>query len=129
MADFCLVSRRTLDDFEYRIYRYHHLLERTVGCAVLPRTEDGARRLFPAVYKIERKLGEAFAQLEPYPLYPAREYCNSMVHKHDLEMTARTMFAGGNRVPLALSAGAVRVEGGAGRASPFARIKGDSSLQ
>jgi hypothetical protein len=26
VADFCLVSRRTLDDFEYKVFRFHFLL-------------------------------------------------------------------------------------------------------
>lgn len=26
VADFCLVSRRTLDEFEYKVFRFHFLL-------------------------------------------------------------------------------------------------------
>ena len=29
---------------------------------------------FHQVYKIQQKLGKAFAELEPYPLYPVSEY-------------------------------------------------------
>jgi hypothetical protein len=103
MADFCLVSRRALDDFEYRIFRYHHLLgaDWRLCCRQL-KMERGD--FFHAVYRIERKLGQVFAELEPYPLYPVREYFNGVVQKHDTRMTAETMFASGNRVPLKLSA-------------------------
>ena len=73
MADFCLVSRRILDDFEHRIFRYHFLLGADWQlCSRQMGIDRGT--FFHAVYDIEQKLGRAFAEIEPYPLYPLGEY-------------------------------------------------------
>lgn len=73
IADFCLVSRRHLDESEYRLFRYHFLLgaDWKLCCRRLgiPRG-----RFFHAVYRIEQKLGRIFRELEPYALYPLDEY-------------------------------------------------------
>jgi hypothetical protein len=73
MADFCLISRRTLDDAEHRLFRYHFLLgadwklcTRKLGM--------GRGNFFHAVYRIEQKLGRVFRELEPYALFPLDEY-------------------------------------------------------
>jgi hypothetical protein len=73
MADFCLVSRRILNEFEYTLFRYHFLLgaDWRLCCRQL-RIDRGT--FFHEVYRIEQLLGRAFAQLEPYPLYPVSEY-------------------------------------------------------
>ena len=69
MADFCLVSRRALDDLEYKIFRFHYLLgaDWRLCCRQL-KMDRGT--FFHAVYRIEQTLGKTFATLEPYPLYP-----------------------------------------------------------
>lgn len=102
MADFCLVSRRTLDEFEYRIFRYHHLLgaDWRLCCRQL-KMDRG--EFFHAVYRVEQKLGKVFAELEPYPLYPLREYFNSVVQKHDMGIADQSV-SRGRAVPLPLSA-------------------------
>lgn len=76
VADFCLVSRRTLDDLEYKIFRYHFLLGAgwKLCCRKL-KMERG--NFFHAVYRIEQKLGKIFAELEPYALFPIDEYFDS----------------------------------------------------
>ena len=57
IADFCLISRRVLDDYEHRIFRYHFVL--------------GADwRLCTRMLKMDR----AFAETDPYPLFPVSEY-------------------------------------------------------
>jgi len=103
MADFCLVSRRELDDFEYKIFRYHHLLgaDWRLCCRQL-NMERGD--FFHTIYRIEKKLGKVFADLEPYPLYPLREYFNSVVHKNDSAARPFAVRAGADRIALPLSA-------------------------
>jgi hypothetical protein len=72
-ADFDLVSRRVLGDADYRLFRYHflHGAPWRACCEKLHMDRVG---FFRAVYRIEEKLGRAFAELRPYPLYPTREY-------------------------------------------------------
>ena len=73
IADFCLVSRRTLDEFEHNIFRYHFLLGADWKlCSRKLGIERGV--FFHAVYRIEQKLGRTFRELEPYPLFPLDEY-------------------------------------------------------
>ena len=83
MADFCLVSRRTLNEFEYRIFRYHYLLgaDWKLCCRQLKMDRGN---FFHAVYRIEQKLGRVFAELKPYSLYPVEEYFCAVVNRHDL---------------------------------------------
>jgi len=73
MADFCLVSRRTLEDFEHRIFRVHYLLgaDWRLCCRQL-KMDRG--KFFHHVYDIESRLGRVFAELTPYALYPVSEY-------------------------------------------------------
>ena len=80
IADFCLVSRRYLDDFEYKIFRYHFLLgaDWRLCCRQL-KIEKGI--LFHAIYRIQQKLGRAFRELCPYPLFPLDEYFGPTVRK------------------------------------------------
>ena len=73
MADFNLTSRRELDDEEHRIFRFRFLLgadwrlcQRKLGM------DRGT--YFNLVYRIMKKLGRAFAEVEPYPLFPLSEY-------------------------------------------------------
>jgi len=73
IADFCLVSRRALDDFEYKLFRYHFMLgaDWKLCCRRLG-MERG--NFFHTVYRIEQKLGRVFRELEPYSLFPLDEY-------------------------------------------------------
>jgi len=73
MADFALIARRTLDEAEHRLFRYYFLLGADWRlCSRQLKIDRGT--LFHAVYRIERKLGRAFAETEPYPIYPLDEY-------------------------------------------------------
>lgn len=80
MADFCLVSRRSLDDVEYRIFRFHFLLgaDWKLCCRQL-RMDRGS--FFHLVYRIQQKLGQAFVELQPYALYPLDEYFSGMIRR------------------------------------------------
>jgi hypothetical protein len=87
IADFCLVSRRTLDDFEYKLFRYHFLLGADWRlCSRRLGIQRG--NFFHAVYRIEQKLGRVFRELTPYALYPLDEYFNGAVR-----MSAARAFA------------------------------------
>jgi hypothetical protein len=80
LADFCLVSRRVLGDYEHKIFRFHFLLgaDWRLCCRQL-KMDRGS--FFHSIYRIEQRLGRAFAELEPYALYPPREYFGGMVRK------------------------------------------------
>ena len=73
MADFSLVSRRALDGSEYRLFRFHYLLgaNSRLCCRRFKLRQSS---FYSAVYRIEKRLGRFFAELEPYPLYPLDEY-------------------------------------------------------
>lgn len=80
MADFCLVSKRSLDDFEYKIFRYHFLLgaDWKLCCRQL-KIDRGT--FFHAVYRIQQRLGRVFRELEPFSLYPLNEYFGGVIQK------------------------------------------------
>jgi len=73
MADFDLVARRYLDAVHYKVFRHYFLLggDWKLCARKLGIDRD---RLYHAVYRVEEKLGKAFSELEPYPLYPPRDY-------------------------------------------------------
>ncbi len=75
IADFSLVARRALDDFEYRLFRYHFLLGADWKlCTRQLKIDRG--NFFHGVYRVEQKLGRKFREVEPYPLFPLDEYFN-----------------------------------------------------
>jgi hypothetical protein len=80
VADFCLVSKRVLDEFEYKLFRFHFLLgaDWKLCCRQL-KMEKGV--FFHAIYRIQKKLGRAFRELEPYALFPLNEYFAPVVRK------------------------------------------------
>ena len=80
IADFFLVSKRTLDDFEYRIFRFHFLLgaDWRLCCR---RLEMDRGNFFHAVYRIQQKLGRIFRELEPFALFPLDEYFGGSITK------------------------------------------------
>ena len=73
IADFELISRRSLDTFHQRIFRWYFLLgaDWKLCCRRL-RMDRGT--LFHAIYRIEEKLGKSFYETEPYALYPPSDY-------------------------------------------------------
>ena len=80
IADFCLVSRRTLNDYEYRIFRFHFLLgaDWRLCCR---RLEVDRGTFFHTVYRIQQKLGRTFRELEPFALFPLDEYFGGSIVK------------------------------------------------
>ena len=94
IADFCLVSRRVLDDEEHTLFRYHFLLgaDWKLCCRRL-KIDRGS--FFHMVYRIEQKLGRIFCELKPYPLYPVNEYFGGVINqdrKRRLRMTDSNVF-------------------------------------
>lgn len=78
MADFCLVSRRLLNDIEHQVFRFHFLLGADWKlCCHRLRLNRGY--FFHLVYRVQNKLGKGFAELEPYALYPLDEYFSGTI--------------------------------------------------
>ncbi len=75
MADFILVSRRTLSAYEYMVFKYHFLLgaDWNLCCRKL-KIDRGT--FFHEIYRIQQKLGRTFRELEPHALFPIDEYFN-----------------------------------------------------
>jgi hypothetical protein len=73
MADFLLVSKRTLTPAEYTTFSCHYLLgaDWKLCCRRL-KLERGP--FFHEAYRIEEKLGRVFRELKPYSLFPLDEY-------------------------------------------------------
>ncbi|MEX2264207.1 MAG: hypothetical protein WD696_19795 [Bryobacteraceae bacterium] len=78
IADFCLVSQRTLDEFEHKVFRFHFLLSADWRLCCRKMGIDRGT-FFHAVYRIQQKLGRVFRELEPYSLYPLDEYFGGTV--------------------------------------------------
>ena len=73
IADFCLVSRKALDELEYKVFKFHFLLGADWKlCTRQLKLDRG--NFFHTVYRIEQKLGRVFRKLEPYGLFPLDEY-------------------------------------------------------
>jgi len=73
IADFYLVSLRSLNAFERGLFRAHFLEggDWRVCCRRL-RVDRGI--FYHAVYHIQQKLGRVFRELRPYSLFPLDEY-------------------------------------------------------
>jgi hypothetical protein len=72
-ADFHLIAKRRLDPFHYQVFSYHYLLgaDWKICCR---RLGIDRGRFFHAVYRVQESLGRVFYELEPYGLYPPRDY-------------------------------------------------------
>ena len=73
VADFTLVSRRSLNREEYKLFSYHFLLgaDWRLCCRKLKMDRGN---FFHSIYRIEQKLGKIFRELRPYGLFPLDEY-------------------------------------------------------
>lgn len=80
IADFQLVSRRYLDDNEYRLFRFHFILgaDWKMCCRRL-KMDRGS--FFHEIYRIQQKLGRVFRDLQPYALFPLDEYFGGAVRQ------------------------------------------------
>jgi hypothetical protein len=90
IADFVLVSRRTLEPLDYQIFNYHFLLgaDWKLCCRRL-----GVDRgnYFHAIYRIEESLGRVFRELEPYSLFPLDEYFAGSVRREPAQNRLKLM--------------------------------------
>ena len=80
IADFCLISRRVLDGFEQKVFRYHYLLGADLKLCVRQLKLDRGS-FYHVIYRIESKLGQVFAELEPYSLFPLDEYFGGVIRR------------------------------------------------
>ena len=80
VADFMLVSRRYLTEYEHKIFRFHFLLgaDWKLCCRRL-KMDRGS--FFHLIYKIQEKLGRAYRELQPYALFPLDEYFGGTVRR------------------------------------------------
>lgn len=75
VADFSLAARRALgpESKEYLIFKLHFLQGKDwKECSAASGLDRGEH--FHAIYRIEARLGRAFAELRPYRLWPVDEY-------------------------------------------------------
>ncbi|WP_321472264.1 hypothetical protein [uncultured Paludibaculum sp.] len=73
IADFYLVTRRTLTGMEWRIFSAHYLLGADWRlCSRQLKLDRGT--FFHSIYAIEKKLGLAYRNLAPYALFPTDDY-------------------------------------------------------
>jgi len=86
-ADFYLVSKRTLSETEFRIFRFHYLLgaDWRLCCRKLGMDRGS---FFHAIYRIEQELGRVFRELKPYALYPLSEYFTTMTSYEPVKASA-----------------------------------------
>ena len=73
LADFALLSKRTLDEAEFRLFRFHFVLgaDWRMCCQRLG-LDKGS--FYHIVYRIQRKLGRVFRETLPYGLFPLDQY-------------------------------------------------------
>ena len=77
IADFCLVSKRSLTEIEHQVFKYHYLMGADWKLCCRKLTIDKGN-FFHMVYRIEQRLGRVFRELEPYALFPLDEYFSGM---------------------------------------------------
>ena len=78
MADFLLVTRNSLTEAEYRIFRFHFLLGADWKlCCRKMQTDRGT--FFHHLYRIQQKLGRVYREIQPYALFPLDEYFGGTV--------------------------------------------------
>lgn len=80
IADFLLVTKRTLEPEEYQVFSWHFLLgaDWRLCCRRL-KVDKGD--FFHTVYRIQQKLGKTFRDLKPYPLFPLDDYFHNSLHQ------------------------------------------------
>lgn len=80
IADFYLVSKRSLDPFQWAVFRLHFLLAWDCKqCCHALKIDRGT--FFHCVYRVEQRLGRVFRELRPYGLFPLDEYFAPVVRK------------------------------------------------
>jgi hypothetical protein len=90
MADFCRIAERSLNESEYRIFRFHFLLgaDWKLCCR---RLQMDRGSFFHEVYRIQQKLGRVFRELQPYALFPLDEYFGGTVRSLNVKSNLLSM--------------------------------------
>jgi hypothetical protein len=88
IADFHLLTRRVLTDFEYTLFRYTFLLGAD-WTLTAPRLNLDKGNFFHLLYRMEEKLGHEYCEVQPYPLYPLDEYFGGRVTGKKIVMPRR----------------------------------------
>ena len=99
IADFTLVSRRSLSPEEYQLFSFHFLLGADWRLCCRRMNMDRGT-FFHAIYKLQEKLGRIFRELRPYALYPLDEYFNGRIENSWTPDSDPFLRAGSNRTPL-----------------------------
>lgn len=83
IADFCLVARRHLTDFDHMVFRFHFVLGGDWHlCCRQMKIDRGV--FFHSVYRIQRRLGRVFRELEPFSLFPLDEYFAGRINQSNV---------------------------------------------
>ena len=85
MADFCLLAKRILTDpTEVAVFKFHFLLgaDKPLCCRRLG-LDRGT--FWHAVYRVQEKLGRAFREVRPFPLFPLDEYFSAPMRGQRVE--------------------------------------------
>ena len=81
IADFLLVTKRSLSEKEMKLFRYHFLLGADWRlCVRKLHMEKGD--FFHELYRIEERLDRVYRELKPYALYPLDEYFSAASRGH-----------------------------------------------
>jgi hypothetical protein len=81
VADFLALTKRSLNEEEYRIFRMHYLLGANWRMCCQRLSVDKGQ-FFHIVYRIEQKVGRVFKETQPYALYPVDEYYSGAKVEH-----------------------------------------------
>lgn len=82
MADFCSIARRTLagNELGMNVFKFHFLLGANwQACCAKVGLNRG--EFFHEVYRVQQDVGRAFAECEPYPLFPVDAYFASRTNE------------------------------------------------
>jgi hypothetical protein len=83
-CDFELIAKRALTPRQYRIFRMH-VLQGADGTLCGKRLRIDRGTFYHEVYRMQETLGWAFAELQPYPLFPCAEYFRSRGAKFQVQ--------------------------------------------
>jgi hypothetical protein len=76
IVDFLKMAERTLTREEHKIFRYRYLLGADWQLCIRKMEMDRGT-FFYMMYRVQVRLGQAFAETEPYGLFPLNEYFGS----------------------------------------------------
>lgn len=80
IADFELISRRTLDKQEYEAFKWHYLYGADFkACTTKMGIDKGT--FYHLIYQIQEKLGRVFREMQPHALFPLDVYFGGVTEK------------------------------------------------